>query len=49
MFCTATTQLGIELGSGGFRILGTILSLIEVLLWLFCSILTLVQVLRGKV
>ena len=48
-FCTATTQLGKELGSSGFKILGTILSLIEVLLWLFLSILTLVQVLQGKV
>lgn len=48
VFCTATTQLGKELDSGGFRVLGTVLSLIEVLLWLFIAIRTTIGALSGK-
>jgi C4-dicarboxylate transporter/malic acid transport protein len=48
VFCTATTQLGKELDSGGFRILGTILSLIEVALWLYIAIKTSIGALSGK-
>jgi len=48
VFCTATTQLGKELDSGGFRVLGTILSLIEVFLWLFIAIKTTIGALSGK-
>jgi len=48
VFCTATTQLAKELDSGGFRILGTILSLIEVILWLYIAIKTTIGALSGK-
>lgn len=49
VFCTATTQLGAELDSGGFRILGTVLSLIEVALWLFIAIMTLIRAIEGNI
>lgn len=48
VFCTATTQLAKELNSGGFRVLGTILSLIEVILWLYIALKTLLGALSGK-
>ncbi|PWN86631.1 putative MFS transporter [Acaromyces ingoldii] len=48
VFCTATTQFGKELNSSGFKILGTVLSLIEVALWLFIAFRTLVGALSGK-
>lgn len=48
VFCTATTQLGKELDSTAFKLLGTIFSVIEVLLWLFIAGMTFVEVLRGK-
>lgn len=48
VFCTATTQLGQELNSTAFKILGTILSVLELLLWLFVSGMTIYEVLRGK-
>lgn len=48
VFCTATVQLGKELNSGAFRILGTILSLVEVALWLFIAIKTFIGALSGK-
>ncbi|PWN39968.1 hypothetical protein IE81DRAFT_294067 [Ceraceosorus guamensis] len=49
VFCTATTQLGRMLDSGAFRILGTVLSLVEVLLWLFIASMTLVRVWHGTI
>jgi C4-dicarboxylate transporter/malic acid transport protein len=48
VFCTATTQLAKELDSGGFRVLGTVLSLIEVALWLYIAIKTTIGALSGK-
>lgn len=37
VFATATNSLGIALGSKAFRIVGTIISVSEVLLWLFVA------------
>lgn len=48
VFCTATVQLGKELHSDGFRILGTVLSLIEVALWLYIATRTAIGALSGK-
>lgn len=48
VFCTATTQFGKELDSTGFKVLGTVLSLLEVLLWLFIASMTFLEALRGK-
>jgi C4-dicarboxylate transporter/malic acid transport protein len=48
VFCTATTQLGKELDSGGFKVLGTVLSLIEVGLWLFIAMKTTIGAVSGK-
>lgn len=48
VFCTATTQLAKELDSGGFKILGTVLSLIEVGLWMFIATKTTIGAVSGK-
>lgn len=48
VFCTATTQLASELDSGAFKILGTALSLLEVLLWLCVFTGTVVSLSKGK-
>jgi C4-dicarboxylate transporter/malic acid transport protein len=48
VFCTATILLGKELDSGAFKVLGTILSIIEILLWLFIAIKTTIGAVSGK-
>jgi len=48
VFCTATTQFGKELDSTGFKILGTVFSVMEILLWLFIASMTFIEVVRGK-
>lgn len=48
VFASAALQLGLELDSGAFRIIGTILSLIVVLLWLAVSAMTLAKVCKGE-
>lgn len=48
VFCTATTQLGKELNSDAFKILGTVLSLTEVALWLYIASRTAIGALSGK-
>lgn len=48
VFCTATTQLGKELNSDAFKILGTVLSLTEVALWLYIATRTAIGALSGK-
>lgn len=48
VFATATTQLGKQLDSGAFRIIGTILSGVVILNWLAVGTLTVVEGARGK-
>lgn len=48
VFCTATTQFGKELDSTGFKVLGTVLSVIEVILWLFIAGRTFFEIMRGN-
>lgn len=48
VFCTATTQLGKELDSGAFKVIGTVLSLVEVALWLYIAVRTLIGAASGK-
>jgi tellurite resistance protein TehA-like permease len=48
VFCTATTQFGKELDSTGFKVLGTVLSVLEIILWLFIAFMTFIEALRGK-
>lgn len=49
VYASATSQLGKELDSGAFRILGTVFSCLVVLLWIFIASMTLVQALKGKI
>ncbi|KAL9936256.1 hypothetical protein V8E36_005098 [Tilletia maclaganii] len=48
VWCTATNQLAKELDSATFRFLGTLFSVIEILLWLFVSVLTIRNALVGN-
>jgi C4-dicarboxylate transporter/malic acid transport protein len=47
-FCAAAVQFGNELNSKTFRIIGTVLSLIETALWLYISTQTLLGAVSGK-
>lgn len=49
VFATAAVQLGKELDSGAFKIIGTVLSGTVILLWLFVSSMTLKQVVKGEI
>lgn len=49
VFCTATVQLGHTLNSNVFRVIGTILSVVEVILWLYIATKTLTQVSNGGI
>ncbi|CAO1631053.1 unnamed protein product [Parajaminaea phylloscopi] len=49
VFASATCQLGKELDSAGFRVLGTVFSVIVTLLWLCIACLTLVKAIKGKI
>jgi C4-dicarboxylate transporter/malic acid transport protein len=49
VFAVATIKLASELDSGAFRVLATILSLSEVLLWAFIAGFTLVKAIQGEI
>lgn len=49
VFATAANQLGQELDSGAFKIIGTVISTLVILLWLLVSLLTLKQALKGEI
>lgn len=49
VFASATAQLGKELDSGAFRILGTIFSVVVTLLWLCISAMTLLRAIKGEI
>jgi len=49
VFSSAAVQFGKELDSGFFRIFGTVLSLIEVALWLTVSSFTVLRVIEGHI
>ncbi|PWN46567.1 hypothetical protein IE53DRAFT_391258 [Violaceomyces palustris] len=48
VFATATTALASELGSEAFKVLGTVLSITEVLLWLFLICVTGFRAITGE-
>lgn len=47
VFATCTTQLAMELDSSFFKILGTILSVLVVLLWIGVVLMTAIQAWTG--
>lgn len=49
VFAVATIKLASELDSGAFRVLATVLSLSEVLLWAFIAVFTLVKAIKGEI
>ncbi|SNX87359.1 related to Malic acid transport protein [Melanopsichium pennsylvanicum] len=49
VFATAAIKFGSVLDSRAFRIIGTVLALIEVLLWIFIAIMTLRKAIRGQI
>uniref|UniRef100_V5GMS5 Malic acid transport protein n=2 Tax=Kalmanozyma brasiliensis (strain GHG001) TaxID=1365824 RepID=V5GMS5_KALBG len=49
VFATAAIKFGSVLDSGAFRIIGTVLALIEVVLWAFISTMTLKKAVKGAI
>lgn len=49
VFATAAIKLGSVLDSGAFRILGTVLALVEVVLWAFIATMTLKKAVKGAI
>ncbi|SPO29983.1 related to Malic acid transport protein [Ustilago trichophora] len=49
VFATAAIKFGSVLDSGAFRVIGTVLALIEVILWIFITTMTLRKALKGQI
>lgn len=48
-FCTSTAQLANEYNSEAFRVIGTVLSVAEILIWFVLTIITFYRALRGDI